>query len=77
MTGVYRVPRKKPLPVAAGPTPRLLRIAEAARYLGATVWFIRGLIWARKVPYLRLGRRYVLDVRDLDNYIQRQKLGTQ
>ncbi len=71
------MPRKKPSPVAAGPAPRLLRIAEAARYLGATVWFIRGLIWARQVPYLRLGKRYVIDVRDLDTFIERQKAGSE
>ena len=53
--------------------PRLLRIAEAARYLSATPWFIRSLIWSRSIPFLQLGKRHLIDVRDLDSYVDSQK----
>jgi excisionase family DNA binding protein len=53
--------------------PRLLRVAEAARYLGATPWFIRSLIWSHSIPFLQLGKRHLIDVRDLDAYVDSQK----
>ena len=57
------------------PLPRLLRIAEAARYLSATPWFIRSLIWSHSIPFLQLGKRHLIDVRDLDAYVDSQKVG--
>ena len=57
--------------------PRLLRVAEAARYLSATPWFIRCLIWSRSIPYLQLGKRHLIDVRDLDTYVDSQKTGAE
>jgi len=57
------------------PTPRLLRVVEAAHYLSATPWFIRSLIWSHSVPFLTLGKRHLLDVRDLDAYVDSQKAG--
>lgn len=53
--------------------PRLLRIAEAAHYLSATPWFIRSLIWGRQIPYITFGKRHLLDVRDLDSYVDSRK----
>ena len=55
--------------------PRLLGVAAAASYLGATPWFIRSLVWERKVPFLRLGKRLLLDKADLDNFVSAQKEG--
>jgi len=53
--------------------PRLLRIAEAATYLGATCWYVRSLIWAGGIPFLKLGKRFVIDRADLDAFINAQK----
>jgi excisionase family DNA binding protein len=55
------------------PTPRLLRIKQAATYLGGTEWFVRTLIWGREIPFLKLGKRLLLDRSDLDRYIDSQK----
>ena len=63
-----RAPRL--LPVA----PRLLRIPAAADYLGATDWFVSELIRKNKIRYLILGKVYVLDVKELDLWIEREKL---
>jgi len=57
------------------PVPRLLRISEAARYLSTTTWFIRSLIWSHSIPFLQLGKRHLIDVQDLDAYVDSQKTG--
>jgi excisionase family DNA binding protein len=56
-----------------GISPRLLGIPDAARYLGCAVWFVRSLIWGRRVPYVKFGKRYLLDRSDLDNFIDSEK----
>jgi len=53
--------------------PRLLRIQDAAKYLSATTWFVETLIRERKIPFLVLGKRYVIDSRDLDRWIENRK----
>jgi excisionase family DNA binding protein len=52
---------------------RLLTIPEAARYLGCTVWSVRDLIWKGDLPYTRFGKRFQVDIRDLDALIEREK----
>lgn len=53
--------------------PRLLRINEAADYLSATTWFVETLIRDGKIPHLILGKRRVIDIFDLDKWIEEQK----
>jgi excisionase family DNA binding protein len=53
--------------------PRLLRIQDAARYLSATTWFVETLIREKEIPSLVLGKRRVIDVYDLDAWIEKQK----
>jgi excisionase family DNA binding protein len=65
----FRFPPNTP---ALNLEPRLLRIKDAARYLNATVWFVRSLVWSG-FPHLRLGRRILIDRSDLDAYVDRQK----
>jgi excisionase family DNA binding protein len=60
-------------PVSAAPAPRLLRINEAAEYVSSTTWFMETLIREGKIPHLILGKRRVIDVRDLDVWIEEQK----
>lgn len=55
--------------------PRLIGISAAASYIGATEWFVRSLIWDRKVPFCRLGKRLLVDPADLDSFITTQKVG--
>ena len=52
---------------------RLYSIKEAAVYLGRPVWGIRSLIWDGKIRYIQDGRKYYLDVKDMDAYIESQK----
>ena len=57
----------------AEPERRYLRIAEAAAYLGATVWFVRSLIWNKAIPVIPMGKRHLVDRDDLDCYAQSMK----
>jgi excisionase family DNA binding protein len=52
---------------------RLFTLPEAARYLGCTLWSVRDLIWKGALPYTRFGKRFQVDVRDLDALIEREK----
>lgn len=53
--------------------PRMLDIKAAALYLGTTVRFMRSLVWDRKLPKLKFGKKYVFDRQDLDKFIEQQK----
>lgn len=52
---------------------RLLTIQAAADYLSTTPWAIRSLIWGRDIAFLKLGKRYLIDRRDLDAWIDKNK----
>ena len=52
---------------------RLFSLREASLYLGRPVSGVRTLIWNGKLPYLQEGRKQYVDVKDLDNYIDRNK----
>jgi len=65
----YKASRKSP----KGPAKRLYSVPEAACYLGRTVDGLREMLWAGKLPYIKDGRRVLLDLKDLDAYIERNK----
>jgi excisionase family DNA binding protein len=47
---------------------------EAAYYLGRTIDGLREIIWAGKIPYVKDGRRVLIDIRDMDEFIERNKM---
>jgi len=53
---------------------RLYSITDAADYLGLSTWTIREMVWKGKLPYIRFGRRKLVDVQDLDALILRNKI---
>jgi excisionase family DNA binding protein len=65
----YKAARKAP----KGPQKRLYSVPEAAFYLGRTVDALREILWAGKLPYIKDGRRVFLDLKDLDEYVERNK----
>lgn len=72
------MPTKKQLPeeivvVPLASQPLLLTIPEAARALSATTWAVRNLLWSKQVPFIRIGRRFLIDPSDLRAFIERQK----
>ena len=58
---------------AQGPVKRLYTIPEGAYYLGRTVYALRELLWAGRLPYVKDGKRIYVDVADMDGYIDRSK----
>jgi excisionase family DNA binding protein len=52
---------------------RLFLINEAAVYLGRSVWAVREMLWAGKIPFVKDGRRTLLDIRDMDTWIESSK----
>jgi excisionase family DNA binding protein len=52
---------------------RLYSIKEASVYLGRSVWAVREMLWAGKLPFIRDGKRILLDVRDIDEWIDKNK----
>ena len=59
---------------AERPRKRLYSVPEAGEYLGRTSWAIREMIWQGKLPAVRDGRRILLDVEDLDRWIDANKV---
>lgn len=53
---------------------RLFSIPEAAEYLALSPWTIRELIWKGALPKVQPNRRILLDIRDLDTFIERNKI---
>jgi len=53
---------------------RLCSIEKASAYLSLSTWTVRRMIWSGTLPHLRCGRRILLDVRDLDAWIEREKV---
>jgi len=55
---------------------RLYSIQEGAVYLGRSVWAVREMLWAGKMPYVKDGKRILLDILDMDAWIERSKTRT-
>lgn len=53
--------------------PMLLDIRGAARALSSTVWAVRGLLWDKQIPYIKIGKKFLIDPADLRAFIQRNK----
>jgi excisionase family DNA binding protein len=72
------MPRSKaagtPSPVPAV-QPILVNIKTASQMLGTTVWSVRELLWAKKIPHVQIGRRYLVDPADLQAYVEKLKAG--
>jgi excisionase family DNA binding protein len=61
------------LPEGTSVSPRLYRLPDAARYLSTSVWEIRKRIREGELPKIKIGKRFLLDRRDLDAYIESLK----
>lgn len=60
-------------PVSQGPIKRLYSVKDASVYLGRSVWALREMLWAGKLPYIKDGRRVLLDIKDMDLWIESSK----
>jgi len=53
---------------------RLYTLPEAAKYLGRTLWSMRELVWAGKIPIVKDGKRIFINFNDLESYISKNKM---
>ena len=58
------------------PGPRLLPLKRATEVLGLTTWAMRSRIWSGDIPVVRFqgGRKMYIDVRDIEGFIERNKM---
>ena len=54
-------------------TKRLYSIKEAAIYLGRSVWAVREMLWAGKIPFVKDGKRILIDISDMEKWIEKNK----
>ena len=52
---------------------RLYSVKEAGRYLGISGWTVRHFIRSGELPEVRQGRRVLLDILDLNQFIEANK----
>lgn len=55
------------------PAKRLYDLKEAALYLGRPIFSVRVLIWNGELPFIKNGRKYYVDICDMDTYIETKK----
>jgi hypothetical protein len=65
-------PLKHPSSPAFIIAPRRLRIPDAAKYIASTNWFMETLLREGDIPYHWSGKYKVVDVKELDAYVDRQ-----
>jgi len=53
---------------------RLYDLKQASQYLGRSVWGVRELIWAGKLPVIRDSRKLYLDIGDMNEYIEKNRI---
>ena len=52
---------------------RLYSIKEASTYLGISTWTVRDLIWKGSIGQVKIGTRILIDIRELDGFIDTNK----
>jgi excisionase family DNA binding protein len=69
-TPIRKPPKAKP----AQPARRMLKLKAAAEYLGVSTWTLRRILRSSEIPYVQRGEgNILLDVRDVDAYIEKNK----
>lgn len=52
---------------------RLFSIKEASVYLGVSEYSVRELIWKGNIGQVKIGRRVLIDLQDIDRFIETSK----
>jgi hypothetical protein len=52
---------------------RLVAVETAGTIIGLGKWRIRSLVYSGELPYVRLGRRVMIDIRDIELFIESHK----
>ncbi len=52
---------------------RLLDLRAASRRISISYWTLRGMILRGDIPFIRAGRKILIDAQDLDEWIEEHK----
>jgi len=63
------------VPISTVNGQRLLTLKQAAVYIGSHLWAVRQMLRNREIRYIKIGRSFVIDIADLDRWIERKKIG--
>jgi hypothetical protein len=64
------------MPKAPANSKRLLRLKDASAYMSLSTWQLRRIVQAGEIPLVRIGSEgapWLVDVRDLDQFIDQHK----
>ena len=53
---------------------RLYSIKELVREIGVTEWFWRSQIWDGNLPFIQIGKKMLIDSKDIERFIQKNKI---
>lgn len=56
-------------PASSPDAKRAFTFSEAAAYLGGTSWAVRRLVWAGRLSYIKVGKRFTIPREALDSFI--------
>ena len=71
----YIIEREPAEEICTSTLPRLLTLRKAAERLGLSLWAMRERIWSGQIPVVRFpkGRKFYIDVNDLEEFIEKNK----
>ena len=52
---------------------RLLDLKNSAHYLSVSYWLVRELVLKGEIAHLRAGKKILIDIQDLDSWIEKNK----
>jgi excisionase family DNA binding protein len=55
------------------PAKRLYSIKELVAYFGVTPWYWRSQIWGGQLAFVQVGRKMLIDHRDVESFINKHK----
>lgn len=53
---------------------RLYSLKESAIYLGRGLHGVRDIVWRGEIPIVRSGRKIFIDIKDLEHYVESNKM---
>ena len=53
---------------------RLISQKQAGEYLGISYWTVRDLVFRGDIPHIKIRRRILMDIQDLEEYIKKNKI---
>jgi excisionase family DNA binding protein len=53
---------------------RILTLKECVEEYGVSLWFWRRMLWDGALPFIRVGRKQLLDRRDIEKFLESRKV---